>query len=69
MAGSGGENKPVEELLSTVRHDVRNQLSNIQLALEQLKYEVTDPTEDYLFYVDTIAISCNKINAIMKSLE
>lgn len=56
------ENKIDMHLL---RHDVNNQLSNINLCLEQLKYEVPDPTEDYRFYLEAIAISCKKIQEIL----
>jgi nitrogen-specific signal transduction histidine kinase len=41
MAGDEST-KPVSSaaLLRMLKHDIRNQLSNIQLALEGLKYEV-----------------------------
>ncbi len=54
-----------DEALSLLRHDVNNQLSNINLCLEQLKYEVIDPTEDYRFYLEAIAVSCKKIQELM----
>ena len=53
--------------LKELRHDIRNQLSNIQLAAEQLRYEVPqDASEDYQLYINLIAESCNKINDFLK---
>jgi nitrogen-specific signal transduction histidine kinase len=53
--------------LKELRHDIRNQLSNIQLAAEQLRYEVpADTSEDYELYINLIAESCNKINDFLK---
>jgi hypothetical protein len=49
--------------LKEVRHDIRNQLSNIQMAVEQLRYEITTgETEDCQFYIGLITESCMKIN-------
>jgi signal transduction histidine kinase len=48
-----------------LRHDIKNQLSNIILALEQLRYEVPDPNEDIAFYLDAISQSCTNINNIL----
>lgn len=63
------EFKPVtEQQMRTFKHDIKNQLSNVHLALEQLRYEVENPTEDVTFYMDTIAQSCTKINALLKSI-
>jgi nitrogen fixation/metabolism regulation signal transduction histidine kinase len=62
-ASSGGEN------MRRVRHDIRNQLSNVNLALEQLKYEIPDDiTSDSAFYINTIAMSCAKINLLLDDL-
>ncbi len=52
-----------------LRHDIKNQLSNIHLALDQLRYEIEKPTEDMIFYMDTIAQSCAKINSLVKTEE
>ena len=53
--------------LKEIRHDIRNQLSNIQLAAEQLRYEVPkDASEDYALYINLIAESCSKINDFLK---
>ncbi len=69
MNNPANKDKIAEEKMASKRHDICNQLSNIHLALEQLKYEVPDATEDYLFYLETISISCSKINTVIKDLE
>jgi len=61
--------KPTDaQALRTLKHDVKNQLSNINLAVEQLRYEVENPTTDCIFYMDTIAASCTAINNMMKDI-
>jgi nitrogen fixation/metabolism regulation signal transduction histidine kinase len=63
------DNKLVDEqALRTLKHDVKNQLSNINLAIEQLRYELENPTTDCIFYMDTIASSCTAINNMMKNI-
>jgi len=57
-----------EQDLHMMKHDVKNQLSNIHLAVEQLRYEVENPTEDCVFYMDTIAASCAKIDSLIKDI-
>jgi hypothetical protein len=59
--------KADSEFLRVLKHDVNNQLSNILLALEQLRYEISDATEDCLFYLDAISVSTAKINSLLKS--
>jgi signal transduction histidine kinase len=49
-------------------HDIRNHLSSVSLALEQLRYEITEPTEDCEYYMDTINDSCKKINTLLSDL-
>ena len=63
------EGKPAENNVRRVRHDIRNQLSNINLSLEQLRYEIPDDiTTDSAFYINTIAVSCAKINLLLDDL-
>jgi hypothetical protein len=57
-----------EEALRIIKHDVKNHLSNINLAIEQLRYEVINPTTDCVFYMDTIAASCTTINNLIKEI-
>jgi nitrogen fixation/metabolism regulation signal transduction histidine kinase len=59
--------KPVDaETMRMLRHDIKNQLSNIHLALETLKYEISDPNEDITFCLETIFSSAAKINELLK---
>jgi len=58
-----------DENLRKLKHDIKNQLSNIHLALEQLKYELPDITDDCLFYIDTIATSATKINNLLNDTD
>lgn len=61
---------PEEDKLRRLRHDIRNQLSNINLSLEQLKYEIPDDVgSDSEFYISTIASSCAKINDLLNDME
>ena len=55
--------------LRTLKHDINNQLSNIYLAIEQLRYELPDATEDCAFYIDSIGVSAAKINDLLKEAE
>jgi nitrogen fixation/metabolism regulation signal transduction histidine kinase len=67
--GLAAEDKTANaEDLRMMKHDVKNQLSNIHLAIEQLRYELENPTEDCVFYMDTIATSCAKINSLIKDI-
>jgi len=54
--------------LRLIKHDIKNQLSNIHLALDTIKHEVNNPTEDVTFCIDTIAASALKIDALVKEL-
>jgi signal transduction histidine kinase len=54
-----------EESLYKLKHDIKNQLSNIILAQSQLEYELTDLTDDQQYYLKTITDSCKQINAII----
>lgn len=56
-------------ILSGLRHDIRNQLSNIQLSVEELKHEMPGDSPDIAFYIETIATSCARINALLKDKE
>ena len=58
-----------EDTLRILKHDINNQLSNILLALEQLRYEIPDASEDCLFYLDAIAQSSAKIGSLLKETE
>jgi len=53
------------EMLRALRHDIKNQLSNIHMAVEQLRYEIPDPSEDCKFYMDSIIMSSETINKVL----
>ena len=53
----------------TLRHDINNQLSNIFLAIEQLKYEIPELTEDCVFYLNSISVSTAKINSLLQNAD
>jgi len=66
------EKKPVsnaKQSLRALKHDVKNQLSNILLAIEQLRYEIPEPTEDCVFYLDSISLSSAKIDTLLKEVD
>lgn len=58
-----------EDSLRKLKHDIKNQLSNIYLALEQLKYEMPEASADCLFYLDTISTSSIQINNLLNDTE
>jgi nitrogen-specific signal transduction histidine kinase len=53
------------ETLRALKHDIKNQLSNIYLAVEQLRYEISDANTDCQFYIDLIATSATSINSLL----
>ncbi|WP_295794403.1 hypothetical protein [Mucilaginibacter sp.] len=57
------------EPLRALKHDVKNQLSNILLAIEQLRYEIPDLTPDCIFYLDSISLSSAKIDTLLREAE
>jgi len=61
--------KSGEDPLRKLKHDINNQLSNILLALEQLRYEIPNASEDCIFYLDSISISSAKINSLLKETD
>jgi nitrogen-specific signal transduction histidine kinase len=58
-----------DDQLRKLKHDIRNQLSNVHLALEQLKYELPDVNEECLFYIEMIDTSAKKINELLNGAE
>ena len=57
------------EAMRTLRHDIKNQLSNINLLIGELKYELTDASPDCLMYLDMIDKSAIKIDEILKNTQ
>jgi hypothetical protein len=58
--------KPNHEAILIAKHDIKNQLSSITLALEQLKWEVSDENPDIQLYIEMIENSCKSINDTLK---
>ncbi|TWR24246.1 hypothetical protein FPZ42_17335 [Mucilaginibacter achroorhodeus] len=48
-----------------LRHDIRNQLSNIQLALAGLEFECDQTNEDLALYLSSIAESAKRIDKLL----
>ena len=68
-ASKATDSKGVDaETIRTLRHDIKNQLSNIHMAIEQLRYEVADPSDDCKFYMDSIIMSSETINTLLAGL-
>jgi len=57
------------DTLRTIRHDINNQLSNINMLLEQLKYEMQNAPSGQLEYLEMIKLGIAKIDAVLKSTE
>ncbi len=65
------EDSPEMQQLREFKHDVKNQLSNMYLAIDQLRFEV-DKMDDKTFAafcVDTIANSCAAINKQLEKVK
>jgi len=66
----GDENKPVnKEVFLLLKHDIKNQLSNIQLSLEGLRYELPDTDGDHALYIDSLSKSARKIDELLDSID
>ena len=57
------------ESMRILRHDIKNQLSNISLLVSELKYEINAPSADCLSYLDMIQQSVSTIDNILKSTQ
>ncbi|RFZ83009.1 hypothetical protein DYU05_12715 [Mucilaginibacter terrenus] len=64
MEGSTANMPGAEELLM-LKHDIKNQLSNIQLAIEALKFELEDGNEEQEMYANSIVVSARKIDELL----
>ncbi|MBE7176673.1 MAG: hypothetical protein INR69_09730 [Mucilaginibacter polytrichastri] len=50
----------------TLKHDIRNQLSNISMTVGELKH-ITDPDHEYLqFLLQTLDTCCRNIDDMLK---
>ncbi|MEO8885479.1 MAG: hypothetical protein ABI367_05410 [Mucilaginibacter sp.] len=57
------------EAMRILRHDIKNQLSNISLLVAELKYEITNPTPDCVTYLDMIDRSVSAIDTMLKNTQ
>jgi hypothetical protein len=62
--------KPINaKVFDILKHDIKNQLSNIQMAIEGLKYEIADTDADVKLYIDSLAKSARKIDELLNNIE
>jgi hypothetical protein len=57
------------ESFHILKHDIKNQLSNIILLLDQLKYEMRNDDPELLQYVEMIASSTIRIDVLLKGTD
>ncbi len=57
------------QVFRTIKHDIKNHLSTISMVIDELKYEMANAPADQLEYLNMIAQSAIKIDAILKSTE
>ena len=69
MAGESEKDLLKAEAIKVLKHDIKNQLSNIQLALDGLKYETADREAELKLYIDSIAKSAVRIDQLLNSFK
>ena len=52
--------------MSKLRHDIKNQLSNITLIIGELRHELSNGSDDCKMYLDMIEQSAFTINDLLK---
>ena len=57
------------ENMRVLRHDIKNQLSNITLLVAELRYEISAPSDECLSYLDMIQKSVSTIDGILKGTQ
>ena len=55
--------------LAKLRHDIKNQLSNITLAIGELRHELDDASADCKTYLDMISQAALKIDHLLKETD
>ncbi|RWY55833.1 hypothetical protein [Mucilaginibacter gilvus] len=68
MAATTG-NTPDADALLMLKHDIKNQLSNIQLAIEGLRYEVEDLDGDTSLYIESMLAAAQKIDKLLDIIQ
>ncbi|RKR81399.1 hypothetical protein BDD43_1545 [Mucilaginibacter gracilis] len=63
------KDEPLDDKATRIfKHDIKNQLSNITLALGQLRFEIPPDNAETQFYLDTILGSCKNIDSLLDNL-
>ncbi|MEO6633108.1 MAG: hypothetical protein ABIN13_15340 [Mucilaginibacter sp.] len=57
------------EAMRTLRHDIKNQLSNINLIIGELKYELETASADCHMYLDMLEKSVESIDEMLKNTQ
>ena len=57
------------EAMRTLRHDIKNQLSNINLIIGELKYELKTSSADCHMYLDMLEKSVESIDDMLKNSQ
>jgi signal transduction histidine kinase len=52
-----------------LKHDIKNQLNNIQLALEGLRYEISDTDPNLKLYMDSLSEAARKIDELLNNIQ
>ncbi|TSD64554.1 hypothetical protein FFF34_011620 [Inquilinus sp. KBS0705] len=66
----GDEQKPVDaHTFAMLKHDIKNQLSNIQLALEGLRYELPNTQGDHTLYIESLEKAAANIDALLNYID
>ncbi|MBK9731769.1 MAG: response regulator [Chitinophagaceae bacterium] len=55
-------------MAQVIAHEIRNPLTNVKLALQQLQDELTNPSESILTLIEMIDRNCNRINQLIINL-
>ena len=54
------------QAMGKLRHDIKNQLSNITLIIGELRHELADASDDCKMYLDMMEKSAFTINDLLK---
>jgi signal transduction histidine kinase len=63
------EPKLNDGVFKELKHDIKNQLNNIQLALECLRYEISDTDPNLKLYMDSLSESARKIDELLNNIQ
>lgn len=55
-------------MAQVIAHEIRNPLTNVKLATQQLQDELTEPSESILSLIEMIDRNCNRINQLIINL-